>query len=150
MRLRRRSGSDFEIKDRNNGFRHEHAFVQNIRKNGLLHEADLLPDSYGGKFHPRAVPELIDSLPVVVGGLMRRKITPGKALLHPHRKEYKDLRKLFDKIEERDERVELNLYITGYDEDDTGSGEQAPAAAQTTTASDPGQPGQTPEESSSR
>ena len=32
------------------------AFVDNIEKNGLLHEADLLPDSYGGKFHPRAVP----------------------------------------------------------------------------------------------
>jgi succinate dehydrogenase / fumarate reductase iron-sulfur subunit len=150
MRLRRKAGSDFEIEDRNNGFRHEHAFVQNIRKNGLLHEADLLPDSYGGKFHPRAVPELIDSLPVVVGGLMRRKITPGKALLHPHRKEFKDLRKLFDKIEEREERRELNLYITGYDEDDSGSGEQAPAATQSATASDPGQPGQNPEESPSR
>ena len=35
----------------------------NIEKNGLLHEADLLPDSYGGKFHPRAVPELLRSLP---------------------------------------------------------------------------------------
>ena len=34
------------------------AFVDNIERNGLLHEADLLPDSYGGKFHPRAVPEL--------------------------------------------------------------------------------------------
>jgi succinate dehydrogenase / fumarate reductase, iron-sulfur subunit len=150
MRLRRKAGSDFEIEDRNNGFRHEHAFVQNIRKNGLLHEADLLPDSYGGKFHPRAVPELIDSLPVVVSGLMRRKITPGKALLHPHRKEFKGLKSYFDTIEEREQRVELNLYITGYDEDDSGSGDQAPAAAQSATASDPGQPGQNPEESPSR
>jgi len=117
MRLRRRAGSDYAIDDRNNGHRHEHAFVTNIRKNGLLHEADLLPDSYGGKFHPRAVPELIDSLPVVVAGLMRRKITPGKALLHPHRKEYKGLSDYFDKIEGRPERLELNLYISGYDED---------------------------------
>src|ERR1700749_3217837 len=54
MRLRRIAGSDKHINDRNNGYRHEHAFVHNIRKNGLLHEADLLPDSYGGKFHPRA------------------------------------------------------------------------------------------------
>ncbi len=63
MRLRRIAGSDHEIDDRNNGHRHEMAFVKNIEKNGLLHEADLLPDSYGGKFHPRAVPELVGSLP---------------------------------------------------------------------------------------
>ena len=62
MRLRRRATADFQIEDRNNGARHEHAFVKNIHKNGILHEADLLPDSYGGKFHPRAVPELLDSL----------------------------------------------------------------------------------------
>ena len=34
MRLRRIAGSDFDIDDRNNGYRHEHAFVKNIRKNG--------------------------------------------------------------------------------------------------------------------
>ena len=56
MRLRRIAGADYEINDRNNGHRHEIAFVKNIERNGLLHEADLLPDSYGGKFHPRAVP----------------------------------------------------------------------------------------------
>ena len=56
MRLRRIASADHDIEDRNNGYRHEHAFVNNIEKNGLLHEADLLPDSYGGKFHPRAVP----------------------------------------------------------------------------------------------
>ena len=71
MRLRRIAGSDFDIEDRNNGYRHEHAFVKNIRRNGLLHEADLLPDSYGGKFHPRAVPELIGSLPTAATGLLR-------------------------------------------------------------------------------
>src|SRR5205809_4364606 len=76
MRLRRIAGSDEEIVDRNNGHRHETAFVKNIRKNGLLHEADLLPDSYGGKFHPRAVPELVDSLPVITTELLRRKVTP--------------------------------------------------------------------------
>ena len=36
MRLRRRAGSDHHIKDRNNGFNHEHAFVKNIRKNGAV------------------------------------------------------------------------------------------------------------------
>ena len=73
MRLRRIAGSDEEINDRNNGHRHETAFVKNIRKNGLLHEADLLPDSYGGKFHPRAVPELVESLPVVTTALLRAR-----------------------------------------------------------------------------
>ena len=73
MRLRRIAGSDEHINDRNNGYRHEHAFVDNVRKNGLLHEADLLPDSYGGKFHPRAVPELISSLPTAARGLLARQ-----------------------------------------------------------------------------
>ncbi len=116
MRLRRKAGSDFEIEDRNNGFRHEHAFVKNIRRNGLLHEADLLPDSYGGKFHPRAIPELTSSLPVVLRAMQRRKVTPGKALLHPH-KAGPAVKKIFDIVEGREERVELNLYISGYEDD---------------------------------
>ena len=49
------------------------AFVNNIERNGLLHEADLLPDSYGGKFHPRAVPELLRSLPVDPEGAPARQ-----------------------------------------------------------------------------
>jgi succinate dehydrogenase / fumarate reductase iron-sulfur subunit len=141
MRLRRRASADFDIEDRNNGFRHEHAFVKNIRKNGLLHEADLLPDSYGGKLHPRAVPILVGSLPVVARALIRRKMTPAKALLHPHRKQYKDLRDYFDVVEGRDERIELNLYVTGI-EDEEGSGdEREPAAAATGSGEDGGQAG---------
>jgi succinate dehydrogenase / fumarate reductase iron-sulfur subunit len=116
MRLRRKSGSDYDIKDRNNGYRHEHAFVKNIRRNGLLHEADLLPDSYGGKFHPRAVPELISSLPTAFKGLARGKMTPATALLHPH-KAPKEVKQIFDTIEGRKERIELNLYISGYEDD---------------------------------
>jgi succinate dehydrogenase / fumarate reductase iron-sulfur subunit len=117
MRLRRRAGSDFGIDDRNNGHRHEKAFVKNIRKNGLLHEADLLPDSYGGKFHPRAVPELVDSLPVITRALMRRKVTPTGALLHKH-KAPKEVKRIFDAIEEEEGRVELNLYVTGVEDED--------------------------------
>ena len=117
MRLRRIAGSDEAIDDRNNGHRHETAFVKNIRKNGLLHEADLLPDSYGGKFHPNAVPELLESLPVITTALLRRKVTPTKALLHPHRKEYKGLRRIFDEVEEKPERLELNLYVTGVEDE---------------------------------
>ena len=77
MRLRRIAGNDYGIEDRNNGYRHEHAFVQPSSDNGLLHEADLLPDSYGGKFQfPRAVPELVGSLPAISKALLRRKVTP--------------------------------------------------------------------------
>jgi len=126
MRLRRIAGSDHDIDDRNNGHRHELAFVSNVRKNGLLHEADLLPDSYGGKFHPRAAPELLDSLPVITRALLRRKVTPGKALLHPHRKEFKGLRDLVDRVENKEERLEFNLYISGVDEDPADALEQEP------------------------
>jgi succinate dehydrogenase iron-sulfur subunit len=116
MRLRRIASTDFEIEDRNNGSRHEHAFVKNIRRNGLLHEADLLPDSYGGKFNPRAVPELIESLPTIATALARRKVTPAKALLHQH-KAPKEVKRLFDEIDGRQQRVELNLYVSGYEDD---------------------------------
>jgi succinate dehydrogenase iron-sulfur subunit len=114
MRLRRVAGSEFEIDDRNNGHRHEMAFVKNIEKNGLLHEADLLPDSYGGKFHPRAVPELLSSLPVILKALQRGKVTPKKALLHPH-KASKEVKRIFEKAE--DDSVQLNLYVVGYEDD---------------------------------
>ncbi|HEX2015066.1 MAG TPA: succinate dehydrogenase/fumarate reductase iron-sulfur subunit [Solirubrobacteraceae bacterium] len=119
MRLRRMAG-DAEIDDRNNGHRHEMAFVNNIRRNGLLHEADLLPDSYGGKFHPRAMPVLLKSLPVVLRALLRGKVTPAKALLHPHKADA-SVKRIYSDIEDRDERVELNLYISGYDEDEPGA-----------------------------
>jgi succinate dehydrogenase / fumarate reductase iron-sulfur subunit len=116
MRLRRKAGSDHEIKDRNNGYRHEHAFVQNVRRNGLLHEADLLPDSYGGKFHPRAVPELLSSLPTAATAMARRKMTVTKVLTHPH-KAPKEVKQIFDTIEAQEKRVELNLYVTGYEDE---------------------------------
>src|SRR5215210_2424459 len=158
MRLRRRATGDHGIEDRNNGARHEHAFVKNIRKNGILHEADLLPDSYGGKFHPRAVPELLDSLPVITRGLLRRKVTLGKALRHQH-KAPKDVKAIYDRVEGRDERFELNLYISGYDEDAEGAGAGEPAVATAgarggedggQAAAEAGQPGQEPEGSPAR
>jgi succinate dehydrogenase / fumarate reductase, iron-sulfur subunit len=116
MRLRRVAGSDFEIKDRNNGYRHEHAFVKNIRKNGILHESDLLADSYGGKFSPGAVPELISGLPTAMKGLARGKMTPQKLLLHQH-KAPPEVKRLFDAIDSKPERNELNLYVSGYEDE---------------------------------
>ena len=115
MRLRRRAGNDFGIEDANNGQRHEHAFVKNIQKNGILHEADLLPDSYGGKLNPRAAPELIESMPTVLKAVARGKVSPAKALLHQHTAP-KEVKQFFKTIEARPERDELNLYISGYDD----------------------------------
>src|SRR6478752_3438705 len=117
MRLRRIATGDHDIDDRNNGRRHEHAFVKNIERNGLLHEADLLPDSYGGKFHPRAVPELLSSLPVVLRALRRGKVTPAGALLHKH-KAPKEVKRIFRDIHDREERYELNLYVAGEEEEE--------------------------------
>jgi succinate dehydrogenase / fumarate reductase, iron-sulfur subunit len=128
MRLRRRAGSDHHIEDRNNGLRHEHAFVNNIRKNGLLHEADLLPDSYGGKFHPRAVPELLDSLPAILKAVQRRKVTPAGALLHKH-KAPKEVKRIFERVHEKDDRYELNLYVVGYEDEEEAAGGGAHADA---------------------
>jgi len=139
MRLRRRAGSDFGLDDRNNGHRHEMAFVKNIKKNGLLHEADLLPDSYGGKFHPRAVPELLSSLPVVLRALKTGKVTPKKALLHEH-KAPKEVKKIFEIIESRPQRNEYNLYISGNEDDIAGEavgGESLGSGAATATVEAP-------------
>src|SRR4051794_10135515 len=127
MRLRRIAGSDHEINDRNNGHRHEMAFVKNIERNGLLHEADLLPDSYGGKFHPRAVPELLSSLPAILRALQRGKVTPGGALLHKH-KAPKEVKRIFRDIHDREERYELNLYVVGEEEQQDPPGVQGDAA----------------------
>jgi len=161
MRLRRRAGSDHRIVDRNNGERHEAAFATLVRDNGLLWEAELLPRSYGGnsffgKFAPSAGLELLDSLPVITKALVRRKVTPMGAL-RPHklsRGDLRQVRRIYETVEGHDERYELNLYITGYDEDEAGA-ETASASGAGTTGSgqagaEAGQPGQSPEESPTR
>ena len=124
MRLRRLAGSDHGIVDHNNGERHEAAFVSLVAQYGLLNEAELLPRSYAGnsalaKFSPKAGAELASSLPAIAKALLRRKVTPA-AVLKPHKLAKRDLdqvKKIYKHVEGKDERFELNLYITGYDED---------------------------------
>jgi succinate dehydrogenase / fumarate reductase iron-sulfur subunit len=124
MRLRRIAGADHDINDRNNGHRHEEAFVTLIRDYGLLHEAELLPRSYGGnswfgKFHPEAGKELATSLGTAIKAVLRGKISP-KLALFGHKIPKQDLnavQKLYEKVESREQRVELNLYVTGYEDD---------------------------------
>jgi succinate dehydrogenase / fumarate reductase iron-sulfur subunit len=60
------------------------------------------------------------SLPAITKALQRGKVTPQKALLHPH-KAPKDVKRIFEHVEGRDERIELNLYVVG-EEDDAGPG----------------------------
>ena len=124
MRLRRRAGDDHHIVDRNNGHRHEAAFVTLVRKNGLLDEAELLPRSYGGnswfgKFAPAAALELADSLPSITRALIRRKVTPTGALM-PHKlpgDARREINAIYDEVYGHEERIEFNIYISGRDED---------------------------------
>ena len=135
MRLRRVATADFDIVDRNNGERHEHAFATLVKENGLLWEAELLPRSYGGnskfgKFKPAAGKELLSSLPAILKAVMRGKVTPMGAL-KPHKipsADLKSVQAIYDKIESRPERYELNLYISGEDEDPTPAAVAAGAA----------------------
>jgi succinate dehydrogenase / fumarate reductase iron-sulfur subunit len=143
MRLRRIAGSDLDIVDPNNGHRHEEAFTTLIRDYGLLHEAELLPRSYGGdswfgKFHPAAGKELLSSLPIVLKGLVRGKVKPKTAMLG-HRlpkPSLRAVRAIYEKIEGKGRarreqgggRYELNLFVTGYDEDEQAAPEAAATA----------------------
>jgi succinate dehydrogenase / fumarate reductase iron-sulfur subunit len=119
MRLRRKATGDHEIKDKNNGYGHEKAFVNILERWGTLHEAQLLPRSFGdgslirGQTEPGAVKQLIDNLPTVINGLKSGKVSPRKALLHPKLPDQKQVRRIFKEIETEDERLELNLYIVG-------------------------------------
>jgi succinate dehydrogenase / fumarate reductase iron-sulfur subunit len=124
MRLRRRAGNDFHINDRNNGHRHEDAFVTLVRDYGLLNEAELLPRSYGGnswfgKFHPAAGQELLSSMSTVITGVIRGKMSP-KIALFGHKLPSRDLdaiKKIYTKVEGRPQRVELNLYVVGEEDE---------------------------------
>jgi succinate dehydrogenase / fumarate reductase, iron-sulfur subunit len=124
MRLRRIAGSDQHIVDQNNGHRHEQAVTTLIKDYGLLHEAEMIPRSYGGnswfgKFHPAAGKELLSSLPVVVRGVMKRKMSI-KIAIFGHKIGGNDLhavKRIYEKVEGREQRYELNLYVSGYDED---------------------------------
>ncbi|HEY2141324.1 MAG TPA: succinate dehydrogenase/fumarate reductase iron-sulfur subunit [Solirubrobacteraceae bacterium] len=130
MRLRRIATSDQHIVDQNNGERHEQAVTTLVRGYGLLHEAELIPRSYGGyswfaKFTPAAGKELLSSLPVIIKGLMRRKLNP-KIAIFGHKipdRDLKSVQSIFDKIEGREERYELNLYVSGEDEAPTPPGD---------------------------
>src|SRR3954469_25155598 len=119
MRLRRRATNDYEIRDVNNGFGHEKAFVDLIEKYGTLFEAQLLPLSFGegslvrGQTKPAAIAQLVANLPTAARGLKSGKVSPVKALVHKKLPDQKEIKRIYEEVESRDERVELNLYIVG-------------------------------------
>jgi succinate dehydrogenase / fumarate reductase, iron-sulfur subunit len=142
MRLRRIAGNDEKIVDRNNGERHEDSFVTLVRDYGLLHEAELLPRSYGGnswfgKFHPDAGKVLLRSLPAIIPAVLKGKVSIKGAMLG-HKIPESDLsavKKIYSKVEGRPERVELNLYVSGYEDDDEPAPSE-PGASSTSTIGD--------------
>jgi succinate dehydrogenase / fumarate reductase iron-sulfur subunit len=144
MRLRRRAGADYEIDDRNNGHRHEESFVTLVRDYGLLHEAELLPRSFGGnswfgKFHPAAGQVLLKSLPSIIPAVLKGKVNI-KTAVFGHKIGKPDLdavKRIFKKVEDRKDRVELNLYVSGYEDDPA----ETPAAEREAPA-EPSAPGE--------
>jgi succinate dehydrogenase / fumarate reductase iron-sulfur subunit len=136
MRLRRIAGADEHINDPNNGHRHESSFVTLVKDYGLLHEAELLPRSYGGdswfgKFHPRAAAVLLRSLPAIVPAVLRGKVSP-KLAIFGHKIDKPDLdsvQRIYKTVEGRPGRVELNLYVSGYEDEPEPAAEPVAAEA---------------------
>ncbi len=134
MRLRRLAGHDHGVNDVNNGRRHETAFVKIIEKKGTLDEAMLLQESYAqgiaGKLMPSAgaIKGLVGSIPTAIRGIrtgkMRslRKLIPGL-----HEKLPGDaqdhVKRIYRHAEEH--RQQLNLYITGEEEEQAADGAEA-------------------------
>ncbi len=155
MRLRRIASNDHHIVDRNNGERHERTIVGLIRDYGLLHEAEMLPRSYGGyswfaKFHPAAGAELLDSLPSITRAIARGKVNVKQAALG-HRIPKPDLKAvqaIYEKVEGKDSRYELNLYISGYEDEEEAPATAAPAVAGTGNGM-PSAPGPDPQQPTS-
>lgn len=138
MRLRRLAG-EHGIEDVNNGYSHEHAFVNIIEKKGTLDESLLLQESYApgikGKLKPSmgAIKGMLGSLPTAVRGIktgkMRSlpKLIPG---VHPKLPDgaQDEVKHIYKTAEES--RIQLNLYIKGEagEEDEGGVHDAAEAA----------------------
>jgi hypothetical protein len=90
-----------------------------VEKYGTLHEAQLLPRSYGqgslvrSQTDPSSLKQLAEALPTVLNGLRSGKVSPLKVLRHPKLPDQDQVRRIYHAIESKDERLELNLYIVG-------------------------------------
>src|SRR5918996_1142496 len=83
-RLRDLAEDPHGIKDSNNGYGHEHAFVNIVEKWGTNFEAQLLPRSFGdgslvkGQLRPSGAKQLTRELPTAFRGLKSGKVAPKK------------------------------------------------------------------------
>jgi succinate dehydrogenase / fumarate reductase iron-sulfur subunit len=126
MRLRRLATDEEEIDDKNNGRRHEAAFTKIIQKKGTLDEALLLQESFAagvkGKLIPRpaAIKGLLESIPTALRGIRTGKMRSLSKLIpgvHPKLPDgsQERVKEIYERAEES--RWQLNLYITGTDEE---------------------------------
>ncbi len=53
---------------------------------------------------------------MILKALRRGKVTPGGALLHKH-KAPSEVKRIFRDIHDREQRLELNLYVVGEEEE---------------------------------
>jgi hypothetical protein len=85
----------------------------------------------------------MSGLPTALKGLARGKMTPKTALGHPH-KAPPEVKKLFDTIDGKPKRNELNLYVSGYEDGPEGPPPQS--APEARPAAPEGAPATQPEE----
>ena len=130
MRLRRMATGDHEIKDKNNGYGHEHAFVNIIEKYGTLHEPQLLPRIVRRRLADQgpdraqrgqaADRELPHRGPRGHGG--QGAARSQARILHPKLPDQDQVKRIFKTIESKDERLEINMYIIGESAEDEAEG----------------------------
>ena len=136
MRLRRIAGADHGINDRNNGHRHEKAFVKNDRAaTACCTRPTCCRDSYGGDAasSTRAPCRSWSArCPSILKALQRGKVTPKAALCRTSAKARPrgGQAHLPARSHDREERYELNLYVVGEEEE--------PAEARRSTPTRPG------------
>jgi len=122
MRLRRLAADEEEIKDLNNGRRHEAAFTKIIRRKGTLDESLLLQESYAAGLRGKLIPTrgaivgLIGSIPTAIRGIRTGKMRSlSKLIPGAHPKLPGDaqgrVKRIYEHAEEH--RTQLNLYVTG-------------------------------------
>ena len=76
-------------------------------------------NSWFGKFYPAVGGVLVKSLGAIVPAVMRGKVNI-KTAIFGHKINKPDLdaiKRLYKKVDDRQQRVELNLYVSGYEDD---------------------------------
>ena len=128
MRLRRRAGDDYHINDRNNGYRHEHAFVTLIREERPAARGRAAAAVLRRRLVVRQVPpgarrrsswrRCRRRSPAVAARQDDVREARAASAQDPPRSDLKQVKEIYEEIDGREPRVELNLYVTGYEDED--------------------------------